>query len=690
MASSTKNVKASAKDDLKQQEITQAVIIADNFDKKFYPLTYEKPAVLLPLVNVTLLDYVLHSLRECGIQEAYVFCCSHNQQIRSYVSSSKWSRDESPMSVVVISSASFMSMGDILRELDSKALIRNDFILIKGDVITTFPLCSILEEHRKRRQSDKSCALTLVYRNALPKHKTRCKEHDFLVVVESASKKIRYYQRINANKTVNVPLEVFQENEEITVHYDLLDTHISICSPCVPPLFSDNFDYQNLDDFVKGLIVNEELLGNSMYIHITQSGYGASISNLYMYDIVSQDILNRWAYPIVPDVVELNGSKYSYYRHNIYKQPGVEIGKNCILKQNVAIKGGTKIGENTVISHSVIGENCIIGNNVEIKGCYIWNNVQIGDGCKLETCLLADNVMIHKNVLIKPGCVIGSEVVISESVSVPACTKLQSREFNENDDFGEDDFPEETKAEDKPCDVKLVGENGHGYLYSLSNDSDEEDNDLIEDVWGKTDEENDLEDEETVDSSSSVILSPGGNLSEDSDGPADDYDEDATLFYSEVFESLQRGVEEKIKAENMILEINSSKHAYNVTMKEVNTLLIKAILKLPLNTGETLTAQQYLAATKKNLTFFQPLILNYIRSSESQLDCLSSVEDFMKNNDELAPAVTKVLHFWYESDVLNEPVILKWFNNLTDESDKIRKQAGAFINWLQEADEESD
>ena len=62
-------------------------------------------------------------------------------------------------------------------------------------------------------------------------------------------------------------------------------------------------------------------------------------------------------------------------------------------------------------------------------------------------------------------------------------------------------------------------------------------------------------------------------------------------------------------------------------MKEVNTLLIKVILKMPLeNQEKELTAQEYLSSVKKNLVFFHPLLVNYIRSVESQLDCLSSVE----------------------------------------------------------------
>lgn len=46
----------------------------------------------------------------------------------------------------------------------------------------------------------------------------------------------------------------------------------------------------------------------------------------------------------------------------------------------------------------------------------------------------------------------------------------------------------------------------------------------------------------------------------------------------------------------------------------------------------------------------------------------------MKCHEDIAPAIIKVVHFWYDQDVLNENVIVKWHHNLTAESDKIRKQ----------------
>ena len=55
-----------------------------------------------------------------------------------------------------------------------------------------------------------------------------------------------------------------------------------------------------------------------------------------------------------------------------------------------------------------------------------------------------------------------------------------------------------------------------------------------------------------------------------------------------------------MKVENLILEVNSSKYAYNVSMKELNQLVVKAIMEMPhLRAVEPLTAAQLLPALKK-------------------------------------------------------------------------------------------
>jgi len=48
-----------------------------------------------------------------------------------------------------------------------------------------------------------------------------------------------------------------------------------------------------------------------------------------------------------------------------------------------------------------------------------------------------------------------------------------------------------------------------------------------------------------------------------------------------VLDSLLRGYEEKVSCENLVTEINASKHAYNISIDEVNILVTKSILSLP-------------------------------------------------------------------------------------------------------------
>jgi len=54
---------------------------------------------------------------------------------------------------------------------------------------------------------------------------------------------------------------IFQGTDrKVDIHYDLIDAGIWICAPQVPPLFTDNFDYQTQADFIKGILINEEVL----------------------------------------------------------------------------------------------------------------------------------------------------------------------------------------------------------------------------------------------------------------------------------------------------------------------------------------------------------------------------------------------------------------------------------------------
>jgi translation initiation factor eIF-2B subunit epsilon len=75
-------------------------------------------------------------------------------------------------------------------------------------------------------------------------------------------------------------------SKEITAHHtnvlfrnDLYDCNIEVCTPEVPALFTENFDYDDLRrDFVNGVLTSD-LMAKNIYCYIAKSGYNGNISN---------------------------------------------------------------------------------------------------------------------------------------------------------------------------------------------------------------------------------------------------------------------------------------------------------------------------------------------------------------------------------------------------------------------------
>jgi translation initiation factor eIF-2B subunit epsilon len=63
----------------------------------------------------------------------------------------------------VIVSTNCKSAGEALREIDVKDMIKSDFVLVSGDVVSNMDLCAAMRAHRARRDKDKNAIMTLVH-----------------------------------------------------------------------------------------------------------------------------------------------------------------------------------------------------------------------------------------------------------------------------------------------------------------------------------------------------------------------------------------------------------------------------------------------------------------------------------------------------------------------------------------------
>nr|BAM18486.1 eukariotic translation initiation factor 2b, epsilon subunit [Papilio xuthus] len=280
------------------------------------------------------------------------------------------------------------------------------------------------------------------------------------------------------------------------------------------------------------------------------------------------------------------------------------------------------------------------------------DNVTIKDNCKIINSFIDNNCIVNADSLIENGTIIAENVNINEGSKLKGAV-IECSEQDKND---------------KNL-VKSTSESGTEW----ENESDGSGDDQFvgfDKVWS------DSESCYSSDSSAQSSL------------PESPVPEDTNIFLQEVIDSLARGYEEKLKCDYLILEINSSRYAYNIQLHEVNFFVIRAMLSIPI----LVDSKSVLVTVKDILKFFRPILSNYIKTKSSIMDCLRAVEESCIKCDWLEGKAGQILHLLYETDVVDEDSLVEWYDDLKDNESPLINQTSLvkFFEWLQEASEESE
>lgn len=400
---------------------------------------------LLPLANIPLIDYTLEFLSLAGIEDVFIFASNHAEKIEQHIRDSKWSLASSPFKKCqIVMSPSSMSVGDAMRELDGKGMITTDFLLVNGDFVSNLPLEDVLKAHRDRRTKDKNAIMTMILRQADFEHRTKARGESGAFVIDEASGRCVHYEemRHGGDRMVQLPSDLIKQHPQLRIRTDLIDCQVDICSPDVPALFTENFDYQHIRrHFLHGILTDYELYGKMVHTHIVTGSYAARVRSLQTYDAVSRDIIARWTYPLVPDNNLAPGQNYNHERGNIYKEDDIILARSCTVKRNTILGRGTSIGEGSVIVNCVIGAGVKIGKDVVLERVYIWDGVVIGDGCQIQKSIIANGVVLGKNVVVAEGSAISYGVKIADGIQVKPFSRITAYSKRKSRDEHADDKP---------------------------------------------------------------------------------------------------------------------------------------------------------------------------------------------------------------------------------------------------------
>uniref|UniRef100_A0A182R6F4 Translation initiation factor eIF2B subunit epsilon n=1 Tax=Anopheles funestus TaxID=62324 RepID=A0A182R6F4_ANOFN len=654
---------------IENKEIVQAIVIADSYNVNFEPFTSRKPLALLPIANVPLIEYTLESLNRNGVEEVIVFCSNHIDQVKRYIHQRQidrctWSIN---MKVSIISSESCRSIGEAIRDLDARNTIRGNVLLLGVDSLTNANLAALLDEHKRLSKLDRGAVMTVVYKEGLRKMRTG---NEVLIAMEPTTRRLLYHQRLTQQereRTFEVPLELFLTNRDVAVCYGLLDPQIAVCSHAALPLFADNFDFLTRDDFVRGVLINEEILNSRIYVaKLAREEYAMRVNNWQSFHLVNLDVINRWLYPLVPDTaISEFRQQYKHFRNNIYRHRNVRLSRSCELDGDLVVGEESEICEGTYLRQSVVGRGCRIGRNCRIVNSFLMEGAVVGDGTVLNHCILERGVTVGEGCTINPGTVLGEGVEIPNRLVV---TGLLLQASKPSDD-------------EWAAPVQKIAD--HAYTIPVV-DEDDSDSEEEDEKTGQPALNQPMMIAPLPERYAPSVYEPSDDECES--GPASPVPEDANIFLSEVIESLKRGLSDRTNAEYLILEINSSRYAYNMALCEVNYYVVKAILQIMLQQDGVAT--NTVGTLRRLLAYFGVVFRNYIRDRDAMMDCLKAFEEMCPANETLRTKIAQLVHYLYEQDLISEEVIIEWYDALEDET--IKTILSKLVQWLQESSEEEE
>ncbi|KAI8801232.1 nucleotide-diphospho-sugar transferase [Cladochytrium replicatum] len=728
------------KENIEVDEVLQAVVVADSFNHRYRPLTLDKPRCLLPLANIPLIEYTLEFLAASDVDEIYIIVCAHAEQISGYLKDTKWKRMARPR-IHIIVAEQLRSLGDALREVDQQHIIKSDFILVNGDVVSNMNLEKALAEHRARKTVDKNAIMTMVLKQASVAHRTRAKGEEALFVLDSKTNECLHFESMEPypqKNRVNLDVEmVFKKRSEVSIRSDLIDCQIDICALDVLALFTENFDYQDIrKHFVRG-VLESDILGQTIYAHIVREEYAARARNTQMYESISKDVLGRFTYPMVPDSNILEDQTYSAIRPHIYKEENVVLSRSVVLEHRVVVGSGTEISGGTTVKDSIIGRNCKIGQNVVIEGSYIWDNVVIGDNVRIKRSIIAHDVVVRAGAEVQKGCILSYGVVIGTSVKLPEFTKL-TRSTVEQNSRGADDEDDDSFADDDDDEVEEEDEEGDeskdgkrkatktGDDDEADGDDEDDDDDADEDAEEKTlnEEKNDL-DVVGVDGKGHVFIEvPDEDETEeidprnielgyigrdytweeqeeddksgedsDSEGPgasSEDFDDEVDNRKEQIEEILETSFTDGTSIDDVFTELKTRRLGLNMSFHDLRSVLIPAVLKLAGTSRDGIT---------KTLTRWGELIKRFSQTDVYQtvsgpLDIIRITVDFCVQHEPYRKQFVTILKAYYDLDVVEEDSIVKWHREASATSSGVVAQivgsATPLIKWLEEAEEDED
>ncbi len=332
----------------------KAVILAAGEGRRLEPLTNTRPKPMLPVTNQPLLEHVVESVVEAGIEEVVLVVGYKRERIQSHFG------DGDDWGIDIEYAIQEKQLGTGHAVLQAEDLIADTFVVLNGDRI----IDSSIVERAAEADDDGETLLAV----------TRTEDPSGLGVVETEGERAtgiteKPPQHAITSEVVNAGVYRFE-----------------------PEVFDAIRDTDTAGELAITATLNQlAAIGDVRVLRYR----GAWLDVSYLWDLLSVNasLLNG-------DPVEIPGT--------------ARVGKNAIVTDGVAVGSDTRIGPGaTVLAGTAVGENVRIGANAVLDNAVVLPDATVGAGAVLRDCVVGENARVGPNTTVEGG---PADVVVDGAV----------------------------------------------------------------------------------------------------------------------------------------------------------------------------------------------------------------------------------------------------------------------------------
>jgi len=349
--------------------------MAGGFGTRLRPLTCHIPKPLVPMVNRSIMEYVVELLKTHGFDDVTVMLYHQPEHIQNFFGNG----EKFGVKMRYLRPDSDVGTAGCVKFAEK--FIKDEwFLVISADLLTDFNLSSALE-FAKKKNTDATIVLTSIA-NPLP----------FGVVITDEEGKItRFLEKPSWG-------EVFS---------DTINTGIYVLNSSVFKLLPSDKSY----DFSKDLYPDMLKKNKRLYGYVAQGAWR---------DIGNLDEYRTTHYAVLDGTININipGRKTVINNYPVWVDDGAVVDKSVEFTGPVVIGKSAKIGAGTKIGRTVIGERSVIGEDCNVTGAIVWNDVVVGRNTRLIETTIVEKTVVGEESQLREGTFIGTECELGKYVEV--------------------------------------------------------------------------------------------------------------------------------------------------------------------------------------------------------------------------------------------------------------------------------